>query len=95
MYLSLYLLISVKYYWLKYLFDYMRVKSESHSVVSDSLRPHGLVHGILQARTLEWVAYPFFRGSSRPRSQTRVSCIAGGFFTNYTGTIKKTFKTNF
>ena len=39
-------------------------------------------HGILQARILEWVAYPFSSGSSRPRNQTRVSCIAGGFFTN-------------
>ena len=66
MYLSLYLLISFKYYWLKYLFDYMKVKSESHSVMSDSLQPHGLVHGILQARILEWVACPFFRGSSDP-----------------------------
>ena len=37
--------------------------------------------GILQARLLEWVAYPFSRESSRPRNQTRVSCIAGGFFT--------------
>ena len=33
-------------------------------------------------RILEWVAYPFPRGSSRPRNQTGVSCIAGGFFTN-------------
>ena len=32
---------------------------------------------------LEWVAYPFSRGSSRPRNQTTVSCIAGGFFTNW------------
>ena len=32
-------------------------------------------------RILEWVAYPFSRGSSQPRNQTRVSCIAGGFFT--------------
>ena len=28
-----------------------------------------------------WVAYPFSRGSSQPRNQTRLSCIAGGFFT--------------
>ena len=35
------------------------------------------VHGILQARTLEWVAFPFFRGSSQPRDQTQVSCIGG------------------
>ena len=31
---------------------------------------------------LEWVAYPFSRGSSQPRNRTRVSCIAGGFFTS-------------
>ena len=31
-------------------------------------------------RILEWVAYPFSRGSSRPRNQTLVSCIADGFF---------------
>ena len=40
------------------------------------------VHGILQARIPEWVAFPFSRGSSQPRDQTQVSCIAGGFFTN-------------
>ena len=33
-------------------------------------------------RILEWVAYPFSRGSSRPRNQTGVSCTAGGFSTN-------------
>ena len=38
------------------------------------------VHRILQARILEWVAMLFFRGSSQPRDQTQVSCIAGGFF---------------
>ena len=32
---------------------------------------------------LEWVAFPFSRGSAWPRNQTRVSCIAGGFFTNW------------
>ena len=40
------------------------------------------VHGILQARTLEWVAFPFCRGSSQTRDGTQVSCIAGGFFTS-------------
>ena len=39
------------------------------------------VHGILQARKLEWVAISSFRGSSQPRDQTWVSRIAGGFFT--------------
>ena len=38
-------------------------------------------HGILQARTQEWVAFPFFRGSSQPRNRTLVSHIAGRFFT--------------
>ena len=98
-------------------------ESESHSVVSDSLRPHGLyspwnspgqntgassfslLQGIFPSqglnpglvhcrqilyqlshkastRILEWVAYPFSSGSSPPRNQTGVSCIAGGFFTN-------------
>ena len=37
--------------------------------------------GILQARIPEWVAMPFSRGSSQPRDQTQVSCMAGGFFT--------------
>ena len=37
--------------------------------------------GILQARILEWVVMPFSRGSSQPRDQTQVSCIAGGLFT--------------
>ena len=35
------------------------------------------VHGILQDRILEWVAFPFSRGSSQPRDQTQVSRIAG------------------
>ena len=35
-------------------------------------------------RTLEWAAYPFSRESSRFRNWTRVSCITGGFFTNWT-----------
>ena len=39
------------------------------------------VHGIFWARILEWVAFPFSRGSSQPRDQTQVSCIAGKFFT--------------
>ena len=98
-------------------------ENESCSVVSDSLRPHGL-HGpwdspgqntgvgslsLLQGifptqgwnpgllhwrwilhhvshkvspRILEWAAFPFSRGSSRPRDRTRVSRIAGGSFTS-------------
>ena len=41
-----------------------------------------IVHGILQARILEWVTFPFSRGSSQPRDRTQVSCTAGGFFTS-------------
>ena len=46
--------------------------------------PGSSVHGILQARILEWVAIPFSRGSSSPRDQTQVSCVScieGRFFT--------------
>ena len=39
------------------------------------------LHGILQARILEWVAISFSRGSSQPRDRSQVSCIAGRFFT--------------
>ena len=40
------------------------------------------VHGILQARILKRVAFPFSSGSFQHRNPTRVSCIAGRFFTN-------------
>ena len=40
--------------------------------------PGSFVHGISQARTLEWVAIPFSRASSQPRDQTQVYCITGG-----------------
>ena len=54
----------------------------SRSVVSDSLQPHGrTVHGIFQARVLEWIAISFSRGSSWPRNWTQVSRIAGRCFT--------------
>ena len=62
--------------------------------MSNSLWPYRLyspsgssVHGILQARILEWVASSFSRGSSQPKDQTRVfciSCIAGEFFNHWT-----------
>ena len=60
----------------------------SCSVVSDSCDPMDCsppgssVHGILQARILEWIAISFSRGSSRPGNRIQVSCIAGRFFTN-------------
>ena len=51
--------------------------------------PGSSVHGILQARVLEWVAISFSRGSSHPRNQTKISCIAGRFFTAETNVMKK------
>ena len=47
----------------------------------DCSLPGSSVHGILQARILEWIAILFSRGSSQPRDQTWVSLIAGRFFT--------------
>ena len=47
----------------------------------DRSPPGSSVHGILQARILEWVAMPSFRGSSQPRNPTRVSRFTGRFFT--------------
>ena len=41
------------------------------------------VHGILQARILEWLAISFSRGSSLPRNRTQISCIAGRWFANW------------
>ena len=43
--------------------------------------PGSSVHGVLQARILQWIAMPFSRGSFWPRDRTQVSCIAGRFFT--------------
>ena len=50
----------------------------------DCSPPGSFVHGILQARILEWVAIPFSRGSSQPKDQTQVSCISGRFFNIWT-----------
>ena len=58
--------------------------AQSCSALCNSMdcRPPGFsVHGILQARILEWAAIPFFRASSWSRDWTQVFCIAGGFFT--------------
>ena len=49
----------------------------------DCTPPGSSIHGILQARILEWVAVSFSRGSFWPWNQTQVSCIAGRFFTHW------------
>ena len=47
----------------------------------DCSLPGSSVHGILQVSILEWIVMPSSRGSSQPRDRTRVSHMAGGFFT--------------
>ena len=56
----------------------------------DCSPPGSSLHGILQARILEWVAISFSRGSSRPRDQTRVSRIVGRRF-NLWATVPQNF----
>ena len=58
-------------------------ESESQSCLTLCNPMDYTVHGILQARILEWAAFPFSRGSSQPRDRTQGSCIAGGFFTSW------------
>ena len=65
---------------------FIKMSEWSCSVMANSLPrncspPRSSIHGIFQARILEWVAISFSRGSSRPRDQTQVSHIAGRCFT--------------
>ena len=62
----------------------MKVKvkvAQSCPTICDPVDYRG--HGIFQDWILEWVGFPFSRGSSRLRNWTRIFCIAGGFFTNW------------
>ena len=61
----------------------MWAQSLSHVLFCNPMdcSPPGSVHGIFQARIMEWVAMPSSRGSSQPRDQTQVSHTAGWFFT--------------
>ena len=64
--------------------DNLKLLFEVHVQLCDPMdcsSPGSSVHEILQARILEWVAFPFFRGSSPPRDSNQVSHIAGRFFT--------------
>ena len=60
-------------------------ESENHSVTSDPLcnLMDYTVHGILQARILEWIAVSFSRGSSQPRDQNQISHTAGRIFNSW------------
>ena len=67
-----------------YRLNSLKVKSLSHVQTLDSMDynlPGSSIHGVLQARVLEWVAISFPRGSSWPRERTQVSCIVGRHFT--------------
>ena len=69
--------------------DFKCSVSQSCPTFCDSMDcslPGFYVHGIFQARILEWVA--FSRGSSQPRNQTQVSYIAGRFFTIWAASIR-------
>ena len=65
-----------------FLLQHMKVKSEvaqscpTLSNPMDCSLPGSSIHGIFQARVLEWVAISFSRGSSQPRDQTRISCVS-------------------
>ena len=75
--------ICIIFYLNKHIYIYIYICMLRHSVVSDSLQPTGLyslpgssVHGIFQARILEWVAISSSEVSSWLRNQTRVSCVS-------------------
>ena len=68
-------------YWATWVSELVKV-AQSCLTLWDTM--HYTVHGILQARILEWVAFPFSRRSSQPRDQTQVSHTAGRFFTSWT-----------
>ena len=63
---------------------YVKVKLKTPQLCPTLCSPMDCtVHGILQARILEWVAFPFSKGSSQPRDWTQVSHIAGRLFTSW------------
>ena len=65
-----------------FLYPFLKVKApQSCPTLCDPM--DYTVHGIFQARILEWVAFPFSRGSSWPRNYTGVSCTADRFFTSW------------
>ena len=80
------------FHWASFLLWYLWICAKSFQLCPnlcdsmDSSPPGSSVHGLFQARILEWVAMSSSRGSSWPRNRTRiccVSCIAGTFFTHW------------
>ena len=73
--------------------SFLKRQSESHSVcIQIFMVPCTKVHGILQARILEWVAFPFSRGSYKRMDWTQVSSIADRLFNN--GAIRESIPEN-
>ena len=66
--------------WIRHVSEWVKVAQSCPSLCGPM---YYTVHGILQARILEWVAFPFSKGSSQPRTRTQVSHIAGRFFTSW------------
>ena len=64
------------------LYNYMKVKVAQLCLALCSPMDY-IIHEILRVRILEWVAFPFSRGSFQPKDQTQVSRIAGRFFTDW------------
>ena len=75
--------VFIKVYYIAGMWEEDRRQSFTQSCLTlqstDCSLPGSSIHGTLQARILEWVAIPLFRGSSQPRDQTWVSHIAGKF----------------
>ena len=74
----------IKHFWHSVLFSLLLFSSFSRGQLCnpvDCTPPGSSVRGVLQARILEWAAFPFSRGSSQPRDRTQVSHIADRFFT--------------
>ena len=71
--------LSIK--WKKVKWKFVSQSSPTLWDPTDCNPPGCSVHGILQAKIVEWVVIPFSRRSSWPRGWTQVPCIAGGFFT--------------
>ena len=81
------LCLYVYYHWIYRLLSLVKVKwsefAQSCLTLCDPMDcspPGSSLHGILQARVLEWIAVSFSRGSSQPRDRTRVSLITGRRF---------------
>ena len=75
------------YYYYHFMINFCCLVAQSRPTLfatpMDCNLPSSSVHEILQARILEWVAISFSRGSSWPRDRTCISCISGGFFTDW------------